>query len=92
MKFFDFCGVKPEETLAWTAERAEDELLRFKHYLVGEGYSGQTVLVACSAVKRWFEDNRVRLTVRLRGIRKAKTYLDTFRARRMLNACLTVLV
>ena len=74
--FTEFAGVSSEETLEWDAVKAEDMMLAFKDHLLNEGLSGNSVKQAWSAVKRWFDDNRIKVAVKCKDLDTSKTYLD----------------
>ena len=59
-KFCDFLEVTPDQTLKWSLDTIEDNLLRWKAHMVKE-LSGNTIKLYLTGVTRWFKFNRKRI-------------------------------
>lgn len=75
-QFFDYNKTEPQKTLEWGEDTVNDKLLDFKAHLEKRGLAGSTIRIAWAAVKKWFEDNRITITVKCKGIDRSKTFLD----------------
>jgi len=75
-KFFKFCQIEPDESLAWDSRRVEREMQRCKDSLVSEGKDGGVISVFWTATKRWFEDGGIPITKKLRGVKRSRKSLD----------------
>jgi integrase len=71
-KHFD---VTPEETLTWSVDQAEDNLLDWKTSRL-KTHAGSTIRLDFSVVRQWFNFNRIRVMVQCKNVSTAKTYLD----------------
>ncbi len=90
-RFLEFTGATAEETLAWKIEKIEDEMLAFKTNLTKAGLAGNSIIQAWTALKRWFDDNRLKIGVKLKDVDTSRTYLDYIPVkddiRRLLYKC-----
>ena len=85
-RFLKHYNVTPEQSLQWSVEEIEDRLRDFISYLQNRSHieeqrdplSGATLNLYWFAIKRWFEDNRIHIRTKLRGVIASRTYFDYF--------------
>ena len=80
-RFLAFHQVTAEETLTWTVDAAEDRLEDWKYHLIDRGLAGRTVQNAFGAVRRWFIDHKIRVTISCKDVDTGREYLDYIPAR-----------
>ena len=75
-RFLAFHKVTPEESLTWSVDEAEDRLEEWKYHLVSKELAGRTIQNAFGAVRRWFVDHKIRVTISCKDVDTGRVYLD----------------
>ncbi len=89
-RFCKYHEIDPDATLLWKQVEAEDRMVDFQVYLreghhmvmsrkLGRDYeplSGNTIKQAWNAVRRWFVDHRIPITINPRDIPTGRVYFD----------------